>query len=100
MLQCSKPFLFILGSFLAKDKLMPCGNIVNKATGQVYRPAERKPAGKKTKQHKSKWNRLLPTQDMYLQLIRSNMGANGNRYNFSRRVKTCKLPGRADFDVL
>ena len=39
MLQCSKPFSFILGSFLAIDKLMPCGSIVNKATGQVYRPA-------------------------------------------------------------
>ena len=46
-LQCSKPFLFILGSFLAIDKLMPCGSIVNKATGQVYRPV--KTAGKKTK---------------------------------------------------
>ena len=39
---------------------MPCGSIVNKATGQVCRPAEKKPAGKKTKQHKSKWNILLP----------------------------------------
>ena len=45
---------------------MPCSSIVNKATGQVCRPAEKKPAGKKTKQHKSKWNRLLQTQDMYL----------------------------------
>ena len=89
MSQCSKPFLFILGNFLAIDQLMPFGSIVNKATGQVCRPAEKKPAGKKTKQHKSKWNRLLPTQDMYLQFIRSNMGANGNRYDFSSRVKTC-----------
>ena len=39
----------------------------------------KKKAGEKTKQHKSKWNRLLQTQDMYLQLIRSNMGAKGNR---------------------
>ena len=73
MLQCSKPFLFIFGSFLAIEKLMSCGSI-NKATGQVCRPAGKKTAGKKTKQHKSKWNRLLPTQDMYLQFIRSNMG--------------------------
>ena len=47
MLQCSKPFLFILGSFLAIDKLMHCGSIVNKATGQVCRPAEKKRLGKK-----------------------------------------------------
>ena len=47
MLQCSKPFLFILGSFLAIEKLMPCRSIVNKATGQVCRPAEKKTAGKK-----------------------------------------------------
>ena len=85
MLQCSQPFLFILGSFLAIAKSMPCSGIVNKATGQ----AEKKPAGEKTKQHKSKWNRLLQTQDMHLQLICSNMGANGNRLNFSSRVKTC-----------
>ena len=26
---------------------MPCGSIVNKATGQVCRPAEKKPAGGK-----------------------------------------------------
>ena len=51
MLQCSKPFSFILGSFLAIEKLLPCGSIVNKATGQVWRPAEQKPAGKKTRQH-------------------------------------------------
>ena len=71
MLQCSKakPFLFILGSFLALEKSMPCGSIVNKATEQVCRPAATKTAGKNTKQHKSKWNRLLPTQDMYIQLI-------------------------------
>ena len=68
---------------------MPRGSIVNKATGQVCRSAEKKPAGKKPQQHISKWNRLLPTQDMYLQLIRRNIGANGNRYNFSSRVKTC-----------
>ena len=68
---------------------MPCGSIVNKATGQVCRLAEKKKAGKKTKQHNPKWNRLLSTQDMYLQFIRSNTGANGNRYNFSSRVKTC-----------
>ena len=82
MLQRSKPFLFILGSFLAIEKLMPCGSIVNKATGQVCRPAVKKKRWKKTKQHESKCNRLLPTEDMYLQFIRSNMGANGNRYNF------------------
>ena len=52
-------FLFILGSFLAIVKLMPCSNIVNKATGQVCHPAEKKTASKKTKRHKSKWNRLL-----------------------------------------
>ena len=46
MLQCSKAFLFILGSFLAIDKLMPCGSIVNKATEQVCRPAE-KTSGRK-----------------------------------------------------
>ena len=68
---------------------MPCGSIVNKATAQVCRPAEKKTDGKKTKQHKSKWNRLLQTKDMKLQLIHSNMGANGNRYNFSSRMKTC-----------
>ena len=51
MLQCSKPFLFILGSFLAIEILTPCGSIVNKATGQVCRHAEKKTAGKKTKQH-------------------------------------------------
>ena len=68
---------------------MPRGSIVNKATAQVFRPAEKKPAGEKTKQHKSKWNRLLQTKDMYLQFIRSNMGANGDRYNFSSKVKTC-----------
>ena len=50
---------------------MPCGSIVNKATGQVCRPAEKKPVGKQTKQHESKWSRLLPTQDMYLQTIHS-----------------------------
>ena len=49
----------------------------------VCRPAEEKPAGEKTNQHESKWNRLLQTQDMYLQFIR------GNRYNFSSMVKTC-----------
>ena len=76
---------------------MPCSSIyiVNKATGQVCHPAEKKTAGEKTKQHKSKCNRLLQTQDMYLQLIRSNMGANGNRYNFSSRVKAFQLPGSA-----
>ena len=94
------PYYYIrLGSFLAIEKLMHCGSIMNKATGQVCRPAEKKTAGKKTRQHKSKWNRLLPTQDMYLQFIRSNIGANGNtngnRSNFSSRVKTCLLPGRA-----
>ena len=68
---------------------MPCGSIGDKPTEQVCRPAEKKPAVEKTKQHESKWNRLLPTQDMYLQFIRSNMGANSNRYNFSSRVKTC-----------
>ena len=30
---------------------MPCGSIVNKATGQVCGPAGKKTAGKKTKQH-------------------------------------------------
>ena len=68
---------------------MPCGSIVNKATGQVCRPAEKKPAGEKNKQHESKWSRLLPTQDMYLQFIRSNMGAKSNRNNFCSRVKKC-----------
>ena len=67
-------------------------HIVNKATGQVCRPAEKKTVGKKTKQHKSKWNRLLQTQDMYLQFIRSNMGANGSRSKFSSKA-------RADFVV-
>ena len=46
MLQCSKPFLFILGSILAIEKSMLCSSIVNKAIGQVCRTA-----GKKTKQH-------------------------------------------------
>ena len=58
MLQCSKPFLFILGNFFSNKELMPCSSIVNKATGQVCSPAEKKPDGEKTKQHKSKWNRL------------------------------------------
>ena len=53
MLQCPKPFVFILGSFLAIDKLMPYGSIVNNATGQVCRPAEKKTAGKKNKQHQN-----------------------------------------------
>ena len=78
MLQCSKTFLFILGSCLAIDKLfqlMPCSSIVNK----VCRPAEKKTAGEKTTQHKSKSNRFLQTKDMYLHFIRSNMGANLNR---------------------
>ena len=57
---------------------MPCSSIVNKATGQVCRPAEKKTAGEKLSD-KSKWNRLLQTQEMYEQFIRSNMGANGNR---------------------
>ena len=57
---------------------MPCSSIVNKATGQVCLSA-----GKKTKQHKSKWNTLLQTQDMYLQFICSNIRANGNRYTNS-----------------
>ena len=47
MLQCSKPFLFILGRFLAIENLMSCRSIVNKATGQVFRPAEKKRLGKK-----------------------------------------------------
>ena len=46
MLQCSKPFLFLFGSFLAIDKMMPCSSIVNKATGQVFRPAEKNWLGK------------------------------------------------------
>ena len=71
--------LFLFGSFLAIEKLMPCSSIVNKATGQVYGPAEKKPAAVKTKQHESKLNRLLPTEDIYLQFIRSNMVVNGNR---------------------
>ena len=37
---------------------MPCSSIVNKATGQVCRPAAKKTTGEKTMQHKSKWNRL------------------------------------------
>ena len=53
---------------------MPCGSIVKKATGQVCRLSEKKPAGEKTKQHKSKWNRLLQTEDMYLQFIRRICG--------------------------
>ena len=53
---------------------MPRNSIVNKATGQVCHPAEKKNGWGKKKQHKSKWNRLLQTQDMYLQFIRSNMG--------------------------
>ena len=40
-------FVFILCSFLAIDKLMPCSSIVNKAPGQVCRPAEQKCMGKK-----------------------------------------------------
>ena len=64
--------------FLVIDKLMPCGSIVNKATGQVCRPAEKKTYGKKIRNIKQ--NGIdLQTQDMYLQFIRSNMGANGNR---------------------
>ena len=35
------PFLFLLDSFLAIEKLMPCNSIVNKATGQVCCPAEK-----------------------------------------------------------
>ena len=73
MLQCSKPFLFILRSFLSIDKLVPCGSIVNKATAQVCRPAEKKPAGKKL-------SNINQNGIYYCQrFIRSNMGANDNR---------------------
>ena len=83
MLQCSKPFLFILGSFLAIDKLMPCGSKVNKATGQVCHPAEKNRLGKKLSninQNEIDYCQLKTCR--YLQFIRSNTGANGNRYNF------------------
>ena len=62
-------------------------NIVH-ATGQICRPAE-KMAGKKTTQGRSKCVRSLQTRDMHLHFIRSNIGVNGNRYNFSSKVKTC-----------
>ena len=42
---------------------MSCSSIVNKATGQVCRPAE-KNGWKKTTQQKSKWSRLLQTRDV------------------------------------
>ena len=67
---------------------MPCSSIVNKATGQVCRPVDKKRLRKKL----SKINQNgidYCTEDMYLQFIRSNMGANGNRCDFSSRVKTC-----------
>ena len=34
----------------------------------------------------------MQTRDMYLHFTRSNVWANGNRYNFSSRVKTRLFP--------
>ena len=53
---------------------MPYSSIVNKATGQVCRPAEKKPVGKKLcniNQNGIDYCKL----DMYLHFIRSNMAA-------------------------
>ena len=47
MLQSSKPFIFILGSVLATEILMPFGSIVNRAIAQVCRAAEKNRLGKK-----------------------------------------------------
>ena len=66
--------------FLAIEKLMPCSSIVNKATGQVCRPAEKK-------------NRLEKL---------SNINLNAIDYC---KLKTCTYNSmlaawaRADFDV-
>ena len=61
-------------------------NLVH-ATRQVCRPAE-KTAGKKTTRHTFFFLTFMQTRDMYLHFTRSNIWANGNRYNFSSRVKT------------
>ena len=56
------------------------------ATRQVCCPAE-KTAGKKIRL-KTNCVTFMQTRDMYLHFTRSNVWANGNRYNFSSRVKT------------
>ena len=83
MLQCLKPFLFILDSFFRIEQVMPCSGIVNKATsGKKLRNRN-----KNGIDHCKLDNRHVPRN----YLIRSNIGANGNRHNFSSRVKTCML---------
>ena len=54
---------------------------------KISRPAE-KTAGKKTTRLKKMCVTFMQTRDMYLHFTRSNVWANGNRYNFSNRVKT------------
>ena len=45
---------------------------------------------------KHDWKKIIstfmPTRDMYLHFTRSSVWANGNRYNFSSRVKTRQFP--------
>ena len=56
------------------------------ATRQVCRPAE-KTAEKKLHDIHFFFT-LMQTRDMYLHFTRSNIWANGNKHNFSSRVKT------------
>ena len=75
------------GRFFSRAANLSSGMNDIHATRQVCRPAE-KMAGKKTTRHKILLLTFMQTRDMYLHFTRSNVWANGNRYNFSSRVKT------------
>ena len=106
-------FYLYLVIFVAIDKLMPCSSIVNKATGQVCRPAEKNGWEKKLSNINkngidycklntctyNSFTAIWGLTAMYLHFIHSNMGTNCDRYNFSSRVKTCSRPGRAPFFI-
>ena len=63
---------------------------MNKATGQVCRPAKKKTyGGEKSNIYQNGIDYYKIKTCMYLQFIRSNMGANGNIIFFSSRLKKC-----------
>ena len=86
---CKTYFKRLLGNNHRLNQLIPAQRVVDvvHATRQVCCPAE-KTAGKKTTRLKKHCVTFMQTRDMYLHFTRSNVWANGNRYNFSSRVKT------------
>ena len=89
----TKILVIAVGPYIAASEMQVHVYSLHKCNQIIYQSCFFfQPAGKKHTTEKKICVTFMQTRDMYLHFTRSNVWANGNRYNFSSRVKTRQCP--------